>query len=60
MFIAACGLSLVAASEGCSPVAVCGLLVVASLVVEHTQAVGVWLQQLKHMGSVVAMRPVGS
>ena len=54
-YLAAHELSLVAASKGCSLVAVHGLLiVVGSLVVEHSSRVR-GLQGLWHMGSVVGV-----
>ena len=53
MFVPVLGLSLVAASGVCSPLGMCGLLIVeASLLAEHRLSVG-GLQQLQHTGLVV-------
>ena len=52
-----CGLSLVAASRGCSPAAVCRLLVAVASLVEHrlwgVRASVVMEHRLRSMGSVV-------
>ena len=53
LFVAACGLSLVAARRGYSPVAVCRLLIAVAALLQSMGSRARRLQQLWHVGLVV-------